>query len=88
MGTPSYRDYKYSTIQEFEWGGKTVMVTGIKSNRGVIHKQYARFVGFEGVVKREAKNGMLIVRFHSTRNGKPYRGNPDWAIPAGGLTVI
>jgi hypothetical protein len=66
------------TYQEVLWQGKLVWVTSIKSKSGKLHRFVRKFVGRGGVVEREAKNGMLIVRF---------KQNHVRAIPAGCLTL-
>jgi hypothetical protein len=65
------------TAQEIEWQGHYVWVTGIVSRSGRVHRYVRRYVGRGGMVEREARNGMLIVRF---------RQNHVRAIPAGCLT--
>ena len=69
------------TPQEIKWKDKIVLVTGIKSNNGVLHGHVARYIGQCGTVKREAKNGMLLVYFKNSKNAK------HRAIPAGCLTL-
>lgn len=68
------------THQETIWINKYVWVTGIVSKSGKAHRYVAEYVGRGGLVEREAKNGMLQVRF--TRNGSHVRN-----IPAGCLTI-
>jgi hypothetical protein len=51
------------TFQEVIWQGKTVLVLSMMSNRGKIHYYVKKYIGLKGVVEREAKNGMLLVRF-------------------------
>ena len=65
------------TPQEIEWQGHLVWVTSIKSRSGRLHRWVRQYMGRGGVVEREARNGMLIVRF---------RQNHVRAIPAGCLT--
>lgn len=69
------------TPQEIKWKDKIVVVTGIKSNNGVLHRYVARYIGQCGIVKRQAKNGMLLVYFKNSKNAK------HRAIPAGCLTL-
>lgn len=69
------------TPQEIKWKDKIVLVTGIKSNNGVLHGYVARYIGQCGTVKREAKNGMLLVYFKNSKKAK------HRAIPAGCLTT-
>ena len=69
------------TPQEIKWKDKTVVVTGIKSNNGVLHRYVARYIGRSGIVERKAKNGMLLVYFKNSKNAK------HRAIPAGCLTL-
>ena len=69
------------TPQEIKWKDKIVLVTGIKSNNGVLHGYVARYIGQCGTVKREAKNGMLLVYFKNSKKAK------HRAIPAGCLTA-
>lgn len=64
------------TYQEVLWQDKLVWVTGFISKSGKLHRRYIPYVGRGGVVKREAKNGMLLVDF----------GKEQVAIPAGCLT--
>lgn len=66
------------TYQEVLWQGKLIWVTGVVSRGGRAHRYVRKFVGRGGVVEREAKNGMLLVRF-----GK----NTYRAIPAGCVTL-
>lgn len=66
------------TFQEVLWQGKLVWVTGVVSRSGKCHRYVRKFVGRGGVVKREAKNGMLLVDF-----GK----GKERAIPAGCVTL-
>lgn len=66
------------TPQEIIWQGRYVWVTSIKSRSGRLHRWVRNYMGRGGVVEREARNGMLIVRF---------RKNHVRAIPAGCLTL-
>lgn len=66
------------TYQEVLWQGKLVWVTGIVSKSGRCHRYVRKFVGRGGIVKREAKNGMLLVQFKTGQKR---------AIPAGCLTL-
>lgn len=66
------------TYQEVLWQGKLVWVTGIVSRSGKCHRYVRKFVGRGGVVKREAKNGMLLIDFGRNR---------ERAIPAGCVTL-
>ena len=66
------------TYQEVLWQGKLVWVTGIVSRSGKCHRYVRKFVGRGGVVKGEAKNGMLLIEF-----GR----NKRRAIPAGCVTL-
>lgn len=66
------------TYQEVLWQGKLVWVTGILSKSGKIHRYVRLYVGRGGMVKRESKNGMLLVSFGNNRVR---------AIPAGCLTL-
>jgi len=68
------------TQQETIWINKYVWVTGIVSKSGKVHQYVAKYVGRGGFVEREAKNGMLQVRF--THNGGSIIN-----IPAGCLTL-
>ena len=69
------------TPQEIKWKDKIVVVTGIKSNNGVLHRYVAKYIGRGGIVERQAKNGMLLVYFKNSKKAK------HRAIPAGCLTA-
>lgn len=64
------------TYQEVLLQGKVVLVTGMVSRSGKCHKYVKKYVGRQGCVIGEAKNGMLLVAF----------GNRSRAIPAGCVT--
>ena len=66
------------TYQEVLWQGHLVWVTGMISKSGKAHRYVRKFIGRGGVVKGEAKNGMLLIDF-----GK----NKKRAIPAGCVTL-
>lgn len=53
------------TYQESIWKGKKVLVIGILSKSGKIHMKLKRYVGRTGIVKKESKNGMLLIEFKS-----------------------
>jgi hypothetical protein len=65
------------TYQEVLWKGKQVWVVGILSKSGKLHRYLRKYVGRDGVVLGESKNGMLLVQF-----GKRTR-----CIPAGCLAL-
>ena len=67
------------TPQEIIWKSKTVLIVGIVSKSGKIHYNLRKYVGRFGSVEREAKNGMLLVRFRSGHTR---------SIPAGCLKAI
>lgn len=55
------------TYQECLWQGKTVLVVSIMSKSGKVHIYVKRFVGRQGIVLGEAKNGMLLIRFQMSK---------------------
>lgn len=65
------------TYQEALWKDKYVWVVGMLSKSGKLHRYVQKYVGRGGVVLKESKNGMLLVRFKTHTR----------AIPAGCLTV-
>lgn len=65
------------TYQEVLWQGRFVLVTGIMSKSGKCHNFVRKYVGRGGMVKGEAKNGMLLIKF---KHGQ------ERAIPAGCVT--
>lgn len=56
-----------TTYQECIWQDKTVLVVSMMSKSGKVHAYVKRFVGRRGYVLREAKNGMLLIRFQMTK---------------------
>lgn len=56
-----------TTYQECIWQGKTVLVVSMMSKSGKVHAYVKRFVGRQGYVLGEAKNGMLLIRFQMTK---------------------
>lgn len=64
MSTPKLIGNKM-TPQEIIWKSKTILIVGIVSKSGKIHYNLRKYVGRFGSVEREAKNGMLLVRFRS-----------------------
>lgn len=52
------------TSQEIRWNGKQVYVVSALTRNRRFHFYVAAYIGFLGVVVREAKNGMLLVKFH------------------------
>ena len=69
------------TYQETMWKDKIVLVTGLRSKNGKLHRYVANFVGLCGLVTKEAKNSMLLVYFKNSKKAK------HRAIPAGCLTL-
>ncbi len=65
------------TAQETLWAGKKVLVVSMVSKSGKVHYYLRKYVGMHGRFVREAKNGMLLIRFASKK------GNIDRSIPAG-----
>ena len=64
------------TYLECIWKDKIVIVTGILSNRGIIHPYVRRYVGRSGTVIGESKNNQLLIKFQingrlSTRSIPP-----------------
>ena len=57
------------TYLEVIWKDAVVVVTGIKSNRGIIHPYVRRYVGRSGTVISESKNNQLLIKFRI--NGRP-----------------
>jgi hypothetical protein len=70
------------TYQEVLWAGKKVWVVGILSKSGKLHRVYRKYVGKQGVVLKEAKNNMLLVKFENK-----FRITHTRAIPAGCLSL-
>jgi len=52
------------TSQEIRWKGKQVYVVSALTRNRRFHFYVAAYIGFLGIVEREAKNGMLLVRFY------------------------
>ena len=67
-----------TTYQECIWQDKTVLVVSMISKSGKVHSYVKRFVGRRGYVLREAKNGMLLIRFQMNKRFKK-----TIAIPSG-----
>ena len=67
------------TYQEVLWQHKDVRLVSIRGKQGPIHWELAKYCGMPGVVIREAKNGMLLVRFGASRNEA---GDMCRAVPA------
>ncbi len=65
------------THQESIWNGKYVLVVSLVSKSGKVHMPVRKYVGRTGRFVREAKNGMLLVRFEEASSNK------DVSIPAG-----
>ena len=66
------------TYQETLYKGKFVLVHSWKSKSGKLHFYIKKYIGRQGCVLREAKNGMLQVKFKThVRN-----------IPAGCLHIV
>lgn len=55
------------TYQECSWKDKTIMVVSMMSKSGKVHTYVKRFVGRQGYVLGEAKNGMLLIRFQMSK---------------------
>jgi hypothetical protein len=68
--------------QEAVWKDKSVVVTGIVSRSGAMHRYLCRYVGRTGYVIGTAKNNMLLVEFAKYRGMETCR-----AIPAGCVTL-
>ena len=69
--------------QEAIWKDKSVVVTGIISRSGAMHRYLCRYVGHTGHVVGTAKNNMLLVEFEKRRGIEACR-----SIPAGCVTLI
>ena len=67
-----------TTYQECIWQDKTVLVVSMMSKSGKVHSYVKRFVGRRGYVLREAKNGMLLIRFQMSKHFRK-----TISIPAG-----
>ena len=67
-----------TTYQECIWQGKTVLAVSMLSKSGKVHSYIKRFVGRRGYVLREAKNGMLLIRFQMSKHFRK-----TISIPAG-----
>jgi hypothetical protein len=67
------------TYQECIWKDRFVWVVGWVAKSGRLHPHVVPYVGCAGYVVREAKNGMLIVRFNEKE---------DLSIPAGCLKPV
>lgn len=66
------------THQEVLYLGKTVLVYSLKSKSQKMHFYVKKYIGKQGVVIGEAKNGMLQIKFKThTRN-----------IPAGCVEIV
>ena len=68
--------------QEAIWKDKSVVVTGIISRSGAMHRYLCRYVGHTGHVVGTAKNNMLLVEFEKRRGIEARR-----SIPAGCVTL-
>ena len=66
------------TYQELIYKDKVVFVSSIKSKSGKAHAYVSRYLGLRGIVQRESKGGMLLVKF----GRQHYR-----AIPAGCVSL-
>lgn len=71
------------TYQECIWMNWVVMPVSIQAKSGYVHRYIRPFVGKTGYVVKEAKNGMLLIRFHYKKKGWKVR-----AIPASCLMMI
>ena len=67
-----------TTYQECIWQDKPVLVVSMISKSGKVHAYVKRFVGRRGLVLREAKNGMLLIRFQMSKHFRK-----TISIPAG-----
>ncbi len=73
-----------STYQECLFAGKEVIVVSMVSKGNRIHSFVKPYVGHVGIVEREAKNGMLLVKFtYSWCHYDHYR-----AIPSGCVKIL
>ena len=73
-----------STYQECLFAGKEVIVVSTVSKGNRIHSFVKPYIGFLGIVEREAKNGMLLIKFrYSWCHYDHYR-----AIPAGCVRIF
>lgn len=70
------------TSQECRWKYWVVMPVSIQGKSGNLHRYVRPFIGKTGYVVSEAKNGMLLVRFHYKTKWKTR------AIPASCLIGI
>ena len=68
------------TYLESVYKDKIVVVTGIKSNRGVLHPRIRKYVGRAGTVVGESKNGQLLVRFKLLRSRSHLRAIPPGCV--------
>ena len=75
------------TYQETIWKDKYVMVTGIISRSGKMHRYVRKLVGRGGFVIGESKNNMLLVEFSRRNKDRQRVGSLVRAIPAGCLTL-
>ena len=66
------------TYQETLWQGRYVWVVSLMSRSGKMHLYVRKYVGRVGMVKGEAKNGMLLIQFKNSHGISHTR-----AIPAG-----
>lgn len=51
------------THQETLWKHKKIMVISLMSKSGKIHLYVKKYIGRFGLVRGQAKNGMLLIRF-------------------------
>lgn len=68
------------TYLESIYKDKTVVVIGIKSNRGVLHLGIRKYVGRAGTVVGESKNNQLLVRFQLPLERSHLRAIPPGCV--------
>jgi hypothetical protein len=67
------------THQEVLWQGRCVIVASLCSKSGKLHRYVKRYIGLEGFVLGQAKNGMLLIQFSDKFGEREFIR----AIPAG-----
>ena len=69
------------TYQEALWKGRYVWVVSLMSRSGRMHRYVRKYVGRGGLVKGDAKNGMLLIQFKNHTRAIPAGCVVDYNVP-------
>lgn len=75
------------TYQEALWKGRYVWVVSLMSRSGRMHRYVRKYVGRGGLVKGDAKNGMLLIQFKNHARAIPAGCVVDYNVPKSGRLV-